>query len=111
LFAQWCAARSLDEVRSAFDTHGVCWGPYQTFTQLVHDDPRCSTANPLFTMIDQQGIGDVLAAAYPLDPGAVGRIAAMPAPALGQHTDEILAEVLGLSATEIGRLHDDKIVA
>jgi 2-methylfumaryl-CoA isomerase len=34
-----------------------------------------------------------------------------PAPRLGQHTDEVLAEVLGLSSGEIGRLHDAGIVA
>jgi 2-methylfumaryl-CoA isomerase len=30
---------------------------------------------------------------------------------LGEHTDHVLAEVLGLSAGEIGRLHDSGIVA
>ena len=30
-----------------------------------------------------------------------------PAPLLGTHTDEVLADVLGLSTAEIGRLHDD----
>jgi 2-methylfumaryl-CoA isomerase len=34
----------------------------------------------------------------------------LPAPALGQHTDEILA-ALGLPDHEIGRLHDRRIVA
>jgi len=73
----------------------VCWGPYQSFMQLVSDDPRCSRANPLFSSIDERGIGSILAAGHPLDP-AIGRIAAAPAPALGQHTDEILGDVLGL---------------
>ena len=27
---------------------GVCWGPYQTFMELVDHDPRCSTENPMF---------------------------------------------------------------
>jgi 2-methylfumaryl-CoA isomerase len=111
LFANWCAARSLDEVRLAFDAHGVCWGPYQSFMQLVADDPRCSTANPLFTQIDQPGIGNILAAGHPLDPAGLGRNASVPAPTLGQHTDEILADLLGLSAAEIGQLHDDDVVA
>ena len=31
IIAPWCAARTLPEVRTAFDAHGVCWGPYQTF--------------------------------------------------------------------------------
>ena len=30
---------------------------------------------------------------------------------LGEHTDEILAELLSLSETEIGRLHDEGVVA
>ena len=33
------------------------------------------------------------------------------APVLGQHTDEILAGLLGMSDGEIGRLHDARIVA
>ena len=111
LFSAWCAARSLDEIRTAFDAQGVCWGPYQSFMQLVEDDPRCSTANPLFAQIDQPGIGSILAAGHPLDPAGLGRLTAMPAPTIGQHTDEILADVLGLSAIEIGRLRDDAVVA
>jgi 2-methylfumaryl-CoA isomerase len=33
------------------------------------------------------------------------------APRLGEHTDEILMEVLGLPSGEVGRLHDAGIVA
>ena len=33
------------------------------------------------------------------------------APLLGTHTDEVLADVLGMSSAEIGRLHDDGLVA
>jgi 2-methylfumaryl-CoA isomerase len=111
VLAPWCAARTLDDVRAAFDAHGVCWGPYQTFRQMVADDPRCSTANPLFSEIDQPGVGTVLAAGSPVLPTGVGRVPVAPAPRLGQHTDEVLAEVLGLSAAEIGSLHDRGIVA
>jgi 2-methylfumaryl-CoA isomerase len=110
IIAPWCAARTLAEVRAAFDAHGVCWGPYQSFRQLVADDPRCSVANPLFAEIDQPGVGQVLAAGSPLAP-AGGRVAVAPAPALGQHTDEVLTEVLGLSAAELGDLHDRRLIA
>jgi 2-methylfumaryl-CoA isomerase len=34
-----------------------------------------------------------------------------PAPLLGAHTDEILSDVMGLSAGQIGALHDAKLVA
>ncbi len=106
----WCAAHTLDEIRAAFDPANVCWGPYQSFEQLVRDDPRVSTANPLFDEIDQPGIGRYLA------PGAPHTFAAAPrevrrAPVLGEHTDEILADELGMSDAEIARLHDTGIVS
>jgi 2-methylfumaryl-CoA isomerase len=43
--------------------------------------------------------------------GALPREAPRPAPLLGQHTDEILSGILGLSGAEIGKLHDAKVVA
>ncbi len=107
----WFAARTVDQVRVVFDQHDVCWGPYQTFLQLVEEDPRCSTKNPLMQEVDQPGIGTYLAPGTPLDFSAFSREPVAPAPVLGQHTDEVLADVLGLSATEIGRLHDDATVA
>jgi 2-methylfumaryl-CoA isomerase len=111
LVAAWCAARPLAEVRRVFDEHGVCWGPYQDFLQMVAEDPRCSTANPLFEPIDQPGVGRILAAGSPLRPTSLGADAVRPAPRLGEHTDEVLADVLGLSSGEIGSLHDDGVVA
>ena len=107
----WIAARPLAEVARAFDAEGVCWGPYQTFGELVAHDPRCSTANPLFTLLDQPGIGTYLAPGSPLVLGAFPRSEATPAPLLGAHTDEVLAGVLGLGDGEIGTLHDRGIVA
>lgn len=110
LLEPWFHARTLAEVRRAFDEHRVTWGPYQTVRELLAGDPDCSPANPMFGTIDQPEIGTYLAPATPIDFSAVERIPARPAPRLGEHTDEILAE-LGLSDGEIGRLHDQGIVA
>jgi 2-methylfumaryl-CoA isomerase len=107
----WTITHTLEEIGQIFDEHGVCWGPYQTFMQLVDEDPRCSTENPMFNEVEQPGIGSYLMAGSPLHFSENGRLPATPAPALGEHTDEILAELLSLSDTEIGRLHDDGVVA
>jgi 2-methylfumaryl-CoA isomerase len=107
----WFAARTLDDVRAAFEDTGVSWGPYQTFRQLVEQDPRASDANPMFSTLEQPGIGPYLVPASPLELTAAGRLPARPAPELGEHTEEILAGVLGLGEPEIARLLDAGTVA
>ena len=64
----------------------------------------------MFTVLDQPGIGRYPVAASPFQFGAFAREAPRAAPTLGQHTDEILSDILGLSDREIGTLHDDKVV-
>jgi len=51
----------------------VCWGPYQTFTQMVAEDARCSPANPLFAEVEQPGIGRYLMPGAPHQFGAAAR--------------------------------------
>jgi 2-methylfumaryl-CoA isomerase len=111
LLRPWFASRELSEIREAFTGTGVSWGPYQTFRQLVNDDPRCSPANPMFSTLAQPGIGEYLVPGSPLEFSAQGRLPPRRAPVLGEHTDQVLAELLGLSDTEIGRLHDARVVA
>jgi 2-methylfumaryl-CoA isomerase len=110
LLAPWFAARTLDEVRTQLDEHGVCWGPYQTFTQLLRDDWRASTKNPVFGAVDHPGIGEMLTPASPVRLPDAPPVPPASAPLLGTHTDEVLQGVLGLSPTEIGHLHDRGVV-
>jgi len=110
IFEPWFHARMLDEIREIFDKNRVCWSPYRTFRQVVESDPECSTANPMFSRVEQPGIGSYLMPASPLQFGASPRLPAVRAPLLGEHTDEILAMILGLSEREISRLHDDRVV-
>jgi 2-methylfumaryl-CoA isomerase len=111
LVGPWIAARDLAEVGRVFDRHGQLWGPYQTFRQMVESDPRCSTANPMFAMVEQPGIGSWLVPGSPLDFTQLGRLPPQRAPRLGEHTDEILAGLLGVPDHEIAKLHDAKVVA
>jgi 2-methylfumaryl-CoA isomerase len=106
----WFAARTLAQIKDAFDGAGVLWGPYQDFKQLVAEDPRCSVANPLFGEVDQPGIGRILSARGPL---AFNRSAVPPpsaAPILGADTVSVLANVIGLAPTAIRRLRDERVI-
>ena len=106
----WFAARTLPEVRTAFEGSGALWGPYQDFGQLVAEDPRASVANPIFAEVEQQGVGTLLANTVPLR-FDLGQRAPAPAPRLGEHTEAILTGLLGLSSAQYGKLIDAGVVA
>jgi 2-methylfumaryl-CoA isomerase len=106
----WFHARMLDEIREIFDKNRVSWSPYRTFRQVVENDPECSTENPMFSMVEQPGIGTYLMPGSPLQFGASPRLSAIRAPLLGEHTDEILSTVLELSNSEIANLHDEHVI-
>ncbi len=65
----------------------------------------------MFAIVNQPGIGTCLMPGSPLDFGALPRPPVGRAPLLGEHTGEILTELLGLGDAEIARLHDDGSVA
>ncbi len=94
---RWCSTRGLAEVTETFDENEVCWAPY-------------GTASTFASSYGGPGLGgeeDGL-------PIRFGDGPARPlgsAPALGEHTVEVLTSVLGLSQREIGRLHDQGLVA
>jgi 2-methylfumaryl-CoA isomerase len=111
LIRRWVAARKLGDIGAAFDRAAVCWGVYQSVAELVAGDNRVSTRNPMFRTMDTPGVGKHLAAGPALRFADADWEALPPAPVLGQHTDEILSDLLGLSGAAIGRLHDEAIVA
>ena len=107
----WIAARDLSEIAVAFDAAGVCWGDYKSARQLVSGDRRVSTENPVFQMIETQGAGRHIAAGATARFAGIERGPVVAAPVLGEHTDAVLSDVLGLSSGAIGKLHDQGIVA
>jgi 2-methylfumaryl-CoA isomerase len=111
LVAKGIAERPLADCAALFDQSGVTWSVYRTLAESLAHEPRLFGENPIFAPVVHAG-GD----SYPTPGAAVrspadAREDALPAPRIGEHSDEILAELLGLSSGEIGTLHDEGIVA
>ncbi len=110
-FHAYISKQTYADLEKVFNQNGVCWSKYDTVKGMVETNPDCSLDNPMFTQIKQPGIGSYMAAGAPWDFSAFERMPAKPAPKLGEQTDEVLADVVGLSSAEIGKLHDNGIIA
>ncbi len=111
LFAPWFAARPLPQIAALFDAAGLTWAPFRSFAGAVADDPDLSADNPMLHLVDQPGIGPYLVPASPVTSTAHTCRPPAPAPQLGQHSEEVLADVLGLGSGQIAALMDKGIVA
>ncbi|WP_273463804.1 CoA transferase [Sandarakinorhabdus limnophila] len=111
LFEAAMAAQKLVELGPRLDAAGVTWGPYQTLAEAVHGDARLFTANPIFQTITHKSGLTYPAAGPAATLAGEPRGPVRPAPQLGADTDHVLGEVLGLSSSAIGALHDKGLVA
>ena len=110
VFEPWFAARRVEDFASEFDEAGVTWSVFRTFDQAVRTDDGFSTDGPLSSVVEQPGIGTYPVPGSPLDFSALPRTEPRRAARLGEHTDQILSGVLGLSDTEISALRERRIV-
>ena len=110
LLRPWFAARGLAEMAPLLQKAGLTWAPFHSFSSAVATDPDLSPDNPMFSLLDQPGIGIYPVPGSPIHFGAAPRQPPVPAPVLGQHGEQVLAEVLGLASGQIADLIDRKIV-
>ncbi|OWV40697.1 CoA transferase [Mameliella alba] len=109
VLAPWFSRRKVSEFSSDFDKSGVTWSQFRSFAQALREDPDLSTENPMFSEIEQPGIGRYRVPGSPFSFAGIAREAPRPAPQLGQHTEEVLADVAKLPEGEIGKLMDEGV--
>jgi 2-methylfumaryl-CoA isomerase len=107
----WFAARPAQAIAELFDAAKLTWSQFRTVQEAVFEDPDLSTDNPMFQTVEQPGIGEYPVPRHPAEFSALAASTPAPAPYLGQHTEEILADVARLDDTEIASLFDRGIVA
>jgi len=108
LFATWFVEHSADEITTALSATSVLFERYRTFAEAAADERV--TANPLFSRLHQDGLGEYLAPGLPTVFDGK-HFAGEPAPRLGADTAEVLTARLGLGADDIARLTDANTIA
>ena len=109
LVAEWFARHDADRVRQVLAPTRLLWSPYRSFSDLAADDARLLREHPLFGTVDQPGIGSLLAPGSPITVDH-RRGGPAPAPTVGQHTRQVLADELGLSPGKLDELTGQGIV-
>jgi crotonobetainyl-CoA:carnitine CoA-transferase CaiB-like acyl-CoA transferase len=105
LFARTFATRDRDEWVSELAEHDVCVEPVLDMDEALGREP--ATADLVERV---SGDSSFASLGLPFRMSGTPPSYARPAPALGQHTDEVLGEA-GFSAADIARLREDGVVA
>jgi crotonobetainyl-CoA:carnitine CoA-transferase CaiB-like acyl-CoA transferase len=108
LATAWFAERSFDQAEAALKAADVPHSPIMSMAD-VFADPHYR-AREMLIDVPAEGLGTLpqpgVIPKLSLTPGRVDHAGA----ALGRHTDEILSDLLGMSAAEIARLREEKVI-
>lgn len=108
LIGEWTATKPTDEVLALMDEHGIAAGRVYRPQDMI-DDPQFQARHSIVD-VPHPVLGDLkMQDAFPRMSDTPGEVR-WPGPELGEHTDEVLAGVLGLPATELAELRARKII-
>lgn len=114
VIGDWVAQRSMEEVLGAMKEASVPSGPILSTADLIREE-QYQVRNMFQTVRPPPGEGGVegeevtVPAMLPVLSGTPGRTT-WAGPALGQHTREVLTEVLGMGQAEFEALRGAKVI-
>ena len=111
IFRPWFAKRKIIEFEKGFNDLGLTWSQFRTMKEAIDEDDDTFADNPMFETQDFDGIGKYMVPRSPVEFSNHLAISPEKPPKLGQHTEEILADIMGLGSGEIGVLFDNGIVS
>jgi formyl-CoA transferase/succinyl-CoA--D-citramalate CoA-transferase len=109
LVGAWTASAACDDVLAVLDGHGVPAGRIFTAPDML-TDPQYLARDMVRRVTSSQGWDVPMTGIVPRFSATPGDIR-HPGPRLGQHTEEVLAEVLGLDDGAIAGLREAGVVA
>jgi formyl-CoA transferase len=107
----WAADKTRLEACDAMSAAGIAAGPCYRDDEVVHD-PHVAARNMLVEMPRTDGVPDPVL--IPGNPVKMTRVAEGPetrVPWLGEHTDAVLADELGLTAEQLDQLRAEGVIA
>ncbi len=108
LIDDWSRARTAADVLAPLHAAGVPAGLLYTPADML-DDPHFAARGSIVRVPDRDFDEVAMPGVVPRLSGTPGSVRS-PAPRLGEHTDEVLTEVLGLSPEQVRALRDAGVV-
>ena len=104
----WAADKTKKEVTDILLAYNVPCGPVQT-AQEIMECPHLE-ARKMLVEADHPVVGKTKYVGSPIKLSAYRDPQYTPPPVLGEHTDDILTGILGMSADEVQKLRDDGVL-
>ena len=108
LIAGWAAQLTQDEALAALRAADVPAAPVWSLDDLI--DSGHPTARGMLQSGSNAKLGDIRLVPQPVQFGGAERIAGMITPTIGQQTDSVLADKLGINASKLADLRTRKVI-
>jgi crotonobetainyl-CoA:carnitine CoA-transferase CaiB-like acyl-CoA transferase len=104
----WISERTTAEVVKILAETGVPVGPVQDLDEAQ----RCeqAVAREMFVKVNHPALGEIVEPGFPIKFSETFGDNTVPAPLLGQHTEEVLTGILGLSKQKVESLRKEGVV-
>jgi formyl-CoA transferase len=106
----WTESRDVKEIVDFFIAKQIPCAPLYNVKDVV-EDPHIAGARRMIRSVEHPIAGVTKLVGSPINLSETPAEIYSPAPLLGEHTDEVLKDVLNYSDSQIALLRDDKVIA
>jgi benzylsuccinate CoA-transferase BbsF subunit len=106
---EWCSSRDKFEMQRSFQAAGVPAAAVQKPQERIDQDPG-TAAFELWPTVRHSKMGEVRVDGLPVRFSRTPWTIERGAPCVGEHTDEVLTELLGLGLDELVTLHEQGVI-
>ncbi|MGD9559345.1 MAG: CaiB/BaiF CoA transferase family protein [Oscillospiraceae bacterium] len=109
LIEEWTRQHTVEECVNAIMAAGIPVGPIYNVAQVANDE-HIAKVREMRVPMQHPVLGDITVTGNPIKMAAIKPEEWTPAPLLGQHTEAVLQEMLGMDAAEVQALREKGVV-